>query len=682
MIKRLLAIGATVSLLLPLGAAAAGTPSDKFVRTANYFLLSGKTLEDPAVIDVLTKSDLLVLPAEAQIFNRPFFEEARRRNPDILILAYVPSVSYNNLYWSDALHLQLRKGIEEGWWLRGPDGNVQNIWPSTSALNLNSGWTDYLAGFVASNVLSTGLWDGVFYDEVSDSISWVGPVDTNRDGAADEAGVADTNWRNGYANLFSQTRAKVGPDTIIITNGSSNDAFQPYVNGRMFESFPTPWEADGSWATVMSRYLGLENKVGYDPVFILNGNTNNTGNRTDYRQVRFGIGSTLLGSGYFSFDHGTESHNQTWVYDEYNAYLGEPKGQPEDLLKGNQTISAVHVQPQIRDSVWGRDFVNGKVLVNATASTQTVRLDGEYEKLHGSQDPTVNNGAIVSRVTLDPKDGLVLLRPIESIQNAVFLNGAFTRIFDGSSGKAKRTGFFAYESAYHGGQRVVHEDLNGDGTLETVVANDTAVFIYADTGALSATFEPYGPAYKSGINIAVGDLENDGTIEIVTGTKNGGGPQIRIFNKNGVLIHPGFFAYDTGFRGGVSVAIGDLNGDNVNEIIAGAGSGGGPHVRVFNKDGKVINPGFFAYDEKFRGGVRVAAGDVDGDGKDEIITGPGNGGGPHVKIFQKDGKLVRDFFAFETTDNRGVDVSAADVDSDGKDEILGQSAEVFTFSLF
>ena len=67
---------------------------------------------------------------------------------------------------------------------------------------------------------------------------------------------------------------------------------------------------------------------------------------------------------------------------------------------------------------------------------------------------------------------------------------------------------------------------------------------------------------------------NDGSVEIVTGTENGGGPQLRIFNKDGNLIHPGFFAYDTKFRGGVNVAIGDLNGDNVNEIIAGAGVGG------------------------------------------------------------------------------------------------------------
>ena len=185
------------------------------------------------------------------------------------------------------------------------------------------------------------------------------------------------------------------------------------------------------------------------------------------------------------------------------------------------------------------------------------------------------------------------------------------------------------------------------------------------------------------MNISVGDLESDGTVEIVTGTEDGGGPQIRIFNANGVLIHPGFFAYDTAFRGGVNVAIGDLNNDGWYEIIAGAGVGGGPHVRVFNKDGKVINPGFFAYDPSFRGGVNVAVGDLDGDHDDEIITGPGDGGGPQIRVFSKEGLLLNPgFFAYDESGRNGVEVSAGDLDGDGRDEIIGIGSDVFTLSLF
>ncbi|KKR97639.1 MAG: hypothetical protein UU48_C0011G0031 [Candidatus Uhrbacteria bacterium GW2011_GWF2_41_16] len=146
----------------------------------------------------------------------------------------------------------------------------------------------------------------------------------------------------------------------------------------------------------------------------MNGNTNNTGDQTNYRAVRFGLASTLLGNGYFGFDFGTKSHAQLWQYDEYGAFLGDPKGTREDVLFPENKY--------LKKSVWERDFSNGKVLVNATDTIQTVRLDGEYEKLHGTQDPIVNNGAIISRVTLNAKDGLLLLRPLENVSNASHLH--------------------------------------------------------------------------------------------------------------------------------------------------------------------------------------------------------------------------------------------------------------------
>ena len=113
--------------------------------------------------------------------------------------------------------------------------------------------------------------------------------------------------------------------------------------------------------------------------------------------------------------------------------------------------------------------------------------------------------------------------------------------------------------------------------------------------------------------------------------------------------------------------------------IAGAGVGGGPHVRVFNKDGRVINPGFFAYDENFRGGVNVACADVNGDGIDYIVTGPGLGGDPEIRVFDKDGTmLIEPFMAYESSEKKGIEVSTADLDDDGIFEIIALTREVFT----
>jgi hypothetical protein len=127
---------------------------------------------------------------------------------------------------------------------------------------------------------------------------------------------------------------------------------------------------------------------------------------------------------------------------------------------------------------------------------------------------------------------------------------------------------------------------------------------------------------------------------------------------NGAIARD-FFAYDPAFTGGVRVAMGDVNGDRIDDIITGAGPGGGPHVYVYDGATGAVIHSFFPYDPAFTGGVYVAAADFDGDLKADIVTGAGEGGGPHVRVFRATNlSLIRDFFAFEPTDTSGVRVAA------------------------
>ena len=653
--------------------AAPKTPADKFVRTANYYLKAGTDIQ-PEHYQQLAAYDLLVLPAEAQVYNRGLFKKLRELNPSIVILAYVPSKSYN-YGWTDELHQKLRAGINDGWWLLDPAGNPVSVWNNTAVLNGATPWNSYLPRFVHDEIWSTGLWDGVFYDEFSANVSWVngGNIDIHRAGTRSDPSLADTAWKRGMVNILKNTRDLLGADAVIVTNGDSTDELQPYVNGRMFESFPTPWEAGGTWPGVMSNYLRLAGVVGYPPVFIVNANTGNTGENADYRKVRYSLCSTLLGDGYFAFDFGEADHGQLWRYDEEEARLGRPLGGPVNILAPAKKNPAA--------GIWRRDFQNGVVLINTTAKAQTIDLNEDLEKLRGTQAPDVNDGSIVSAVTLQPDDGLILLKPIAKIFGSAFPNGAYARIFDAQGAKV-RNGFFAYVPPFAGDAAVALMDMNGDGVPDKVVADKGQVTVYADNGDQLAAFQPFGESYKGGVSLAFGDVDGDKQTEMITGGGSGAPPKVRVFKSDGTPLGTEFLAYDSRFRGGVSVAAGDMNGDGKAEIVVGAGPGGGPHVRVFNRYGRSLYAGFFAYDSRFRGGVNVAVGDVNGDGATEIVTGPGPGGGPHVRVFNRYGRPVTPgFFAADPASRNGARVATADIDGDGKMEIATLTTDVFQFSL-
>jgi hypothetical protein len=102
-----------------------------------------------------------------------------------------------------------------------------------------------------------------------------------------------------------------------------------------------------------------------------------------------------------------------------------------------------------------------------------------------------------------------------------------------------------------------------------------------------------------------------------------------------------------------------VDGDGHDDVITGAGAGGGPHVKIFSGATGQETKGFFAYHPNFGGGVRVGAGDLDGDGRADIVTGPGSGGGPHVLGWDGDTlSHLASFFAFNPAFSGGVFVAA------------------------
>jgi hypothetical protein len=198
-----------------------------------------------------------------------------------------------------------------------------------------------------------------------------------------------------------------------------------------------------------------------------------------------------------------------------------------------------------------------------------------------------------------------------------------------------------------GGSSPLPRLVTGPGPAE---ANPTIVRTW-DPASPSSFLDEW-PAYgvaSYGVNVAVGDLDGNSVGEIVTGAGPGAvfGPHVRGFTGSGTPV-PGvsFLAYGTN-KFGVNVTCGDFDGDGIDEIVTGAGPGAvfGPHVRGWNVDGGTATAvgaiSYFAYGTP-KWGVNVACGDIDGDGFDEIVTGAGPGTvyGPHVRGWNYDNSAV------------------------------------------
>ena len=235
-----------------------------------------------------------------------------------------------------------------------------------------------------------------------------------------------------------------------------------------------------------------------------------------------------------------------------------------------------------------------------------------------------------------------------------------------------QSGFLAYEPFFSGGVRVAAGNVRGDVAPEIVTAPGTGraaeIEVFDLQGGRLASFLPFGELFQGGAFVAVGDLDGDRTSEIVVGEGEGGEPRVKVLDGSGRELGS-FLAFEAGFRGGVRVAVGDLDGDGKGEIVAGAGPGGANRVKVMDAKGVVLSS-YVPFDAQTTNGVFVAAGDLEGDGRGEIIVGTEPGSGPAlVKVFDPRTGDTR-FTQPVSGAAVGAHVATGDIDEDGKDEII------------
>lgn len=192
------------------------------------------------------------------------------------------------------------------------------------------------------------------------------------------------------------------------------------------------------------------------------------------------------------------------------------------------------------------------------------------------------------------------------------------------------------------------------------VGQAAVVTVFDAAGKERNRFLAFGPGFTGGVRVATADVTGDGIPDIVVGAGLGGAPAVKVISGADGSQVASFFAFESSFRSGVNVAAADLDGDGVAEVVAGAGDGGGPAVAVYRGGDFAEVARFFAYESSFRGGVNVAAGDVDGVGP-AIVTGAGVGGGPVVNVFRLgESRPAFRYLAYDVSVRSGVTVAIVD----------------------
>ncbi len=266
--------------------------------------------------------------------------------------------------------------------------------------------------------------------------------------------------------------------------------------------------------------------------------------------------------------------------------------------------------------------------------------------------------------------------------------------------------FLAYDEAFRGGVEIGVGDVDGDGNAEVVVGAGSGggpqVRVFDLDGRVLSQFFAYDESLRGGVYFDLIDLEDDGKEEILVFTEDS--TMVRIFDQNGVLQQEIALIDDLGAIVGLAagqldeddekelvvifkkntvqsmrvydldadyvrsvritevstkyadVEVWDLDHDGMDELLFSADTGNSPRVVITDHQGTVQSV-FFAYELTFKGGIDVAAGDVDQNGEVEIYTSPRMQGGPHVRVFNQEGAVIGGFFAADESVRLNTSIS-------------------------
>lgn len=351
----------------------------------------------------------------------------KKRNPAIKVVLYSKAneVSFANESSDKSETDVFTQAHKHDWWVRDAQErpvrsqykdefklvNLTRFGPKVDGLS----WPQWYARWSYEHYYKPNpAIDGLYMDNVS----WqphptaTQSADWDRDGKPDLGTREDVrSWfRQGYRDYFDEITKLMPAGKLKFANAarwgqttpSDNASLAEYygvVHGGAIESLisqgkrhaPEEW---GGWRAMLDYYRKVMSVLAPPKIGIVMHALTSPDN---YQDMRYGLASTLMDNGYYAAHVQSEGYTSTRWYDEYGVRMGR----------------AVSLPPMTmwKDGIWRRDFEHAIVLVNPKGNgARTVTLEQSYRKLKGSQDPLVNDGSKVTKVTLQDRDGIVLLK--------------------------------------------------------------------------------------------------------------------------------------------------------------------------------------------------------------------------------------------------------------------------------
>lgn len=214
------------------------------------------------------------------------------------------------------------------------------------------------------------------------------------------------------------------------------------------------------------------------------------------------------------------------------------------------------------------------------------------------------------------------------------------RIFNGSGQRSANGGWAVLNRKSTYGVNVACADITGDRKAEIIVSSGKGggqVNVYTSSGKRLANFYPFGKPFRGGVSLsAIAATATTPSMIIIS--SQSGTPLVKAVDVRGKELWR-VIPFSARFRGGISTSIGNMLGDGSIELIVAPQSGAQPTVKVYTIDMKRILSTFKAYSTRFLGGVRIATGDVDGDGTQDLLSIPAGGSArASVKLLDLYGK--------------------------------------------